>query len=78
MLSCAFVGHKDCPKKIEERLYNSVESLIIKNNVSRFYVGTHGNFDYIVYKVLHLAVFQEMQHGKQYLSYEWFRKQIKS
>ncbi len=52
VLSCTFIGHRDCPDEIEEKLYETVECLIIKNGVKNFYVGTQGKFDYIVYRVL--------------------------
>ena len=52
MRSCTFIGHKDCPQEIKEKLCETVEDLIVNSDVRRFYVGTHGSFDRLVYKVL--------------------------
>lgn len=52
MKSCTFIGHKDCPYEIKERLFCTVEDLILDKNVTRFYVGTQGRFDKLVYQVL--------------------------
>jgi len=52
MLSCTFIGHKDCLDNVSDLLYAEIENLIIKENVRKFYVGTHGNFDRLVYNVL--------------------------
>lgn len=47
-----FFGHKDTPYSIEDKIRNAIESLIITENVTRFYVGNHGNFDFMVQKIL--------------------------
>ena len=52
MYSCTFIGHRDCDKSIKEKLYLAIEKLINENNVTTFYVGTHGYFDYYAYKAL--------------------------
>ena len=52
MQSCCFIGHKNCPLEIENKLLFAIEKLIIKEQVRTFYVGTHGDFDRITYKVL--------------------------
>lgn len=52
MKSCALFGHHDCPQNISEILYNNIERLILHENVTEFYVGTHGNFDRIAYNTL--------------------------
>lgn len=52
MYSCTFIGHRDCSADIKSALYDIINNLIIKENVSTFYVGTHGNFDKYVYEVL--------------------------
>ncbi len=52
MYACTFIGHHDCPTEIKPHLYSLIEQLIINENVSVFYVGTHGEFDRIVYDVL--------------------------
>ena len=52
MSACTFFGHRDCDDKIEEFVYKCLENLICTDNVDTFYVGTQGNFDAIVYRVL--------------------------
>lgn len=52
MSACTFFGHRDCNDTIESEVYSCVEKLIIKNNVDVFYVGSQGNFDAIVHRVL--------------------------
>ena len=52
MFACTFIGHKNCSAEIKNQLYSVIEDLINKNNVDKFYVGTHGNFDFYVYSVL--------------------------
>ena len=52
MSVCTFFGHRDCDDKIEESVYKCLENLICVDNVDTFYVGTQGNFDAIVYRVL--------------------------
>ncbi len=48
MLTCTFFGHKDTPKEIDPLLKSVLVELIKNKNVMRFYVGNHGNFDYMV------------------------------
>ncbi len=48
---CTFIGHRDCPQEVEKLLSIVLENLI-KENVREFYVGTNGNFDRYVYRVL--------------------------
>ena len=52
MYSCTFIGHKDCSQEIMQSVSMTIESLIIREKVRVFYVGTHGNFDRLVYNVL--------------------------
>ena len=51
MSACTFFGHRDCNDDIESEVYACVENLI-RNNVAVFYVGTQGNFDAMVHRVL--------------------------
>ena len=51
MSSCTFFGHRNVSVKIEEIL-TSILIKLIENNVDRFYVGSQGNFDHIVIKIL--------------------------
>ncbi len=52
MKACTFIGHKDFSTVKYKDLFAEVERLIIEENVIRFYVGTHGNFDKMSYQVL--------------------------
>lgn len=52
MYSCTFIGHSNCDPEIKTELYRTVEKLIREHNVTTFYVGTHGKFDYYAYQVL--------------------------
>ncbi len=52
ILSCCFIGHKDCTGAIRTNLLKTIESLIKEKNVTKFYVGTQGSFDRLVYDVL--------------------------
>jgi len=50
VLRCTFAGHRLCPNKIYDNLYNETEKLI-NSGVCEFLVGTHGEFDKMAYKV---------------------------
>ncbi|MBE6904555.1 MAG: hypothetical protein E7480_08120 [Ruminococcaceae bacterium] len=52
MQSCSFIGHKNCPKEIKGRLLYEIEKLITNKGVNKFYVGTQGGFDKLVYETL--------------------------
>ncbi len=52
MNSCTFIGHRECLQDIRAVLYETIETLITEENIRTFYVGTHGQFDRIVYSVL--------------------------
>lgn len=52
MSACTFFGHRDAPDTIRPHLQTAIEHLILKENVTCFYVGNHGAFDRIVYSVL--------------------------
>lgn len=52
MLTCTFFGHKDTPNEIEPTLRSTLVDLIENKNVLKFYVGNHGNFDYMVKRCL--------------------------
>lgn len=51
-MKCTFFGHADAPESIEKELEKVIAELIEKSGADTFYVGTHGNFDKMVYKVL--------------------------
>ena len=52
MLSCTFFGHRDAPYDIEMPLRKILIDLITNQNVTMFYVGNQGAFDYIARMVL--------------------------
>ena len=52
MFACTFIGHKDFPTNLYEKLYIEIENLILVKDVSVFYIGTNGAFDNSVYRVL--------------------------
>lgn len=52
MSTCTFFGHKDTPKEIEPTLRSTLVELIENKKVRNFYVGNHGNFDYMVRRCL--------------------------
>ena len=45
MNSCFFIGHADASEEVFAQLTQTVERLIVKENVGYFYVGGYGNFD---------------------------------
>ena len=49
---CSFFGHRDTPIAIEEFLEKILVDLIENKNVTVFYVGNNGKFDFIVLKIL--------------------------
>lgn len=52
MKTCTFIGHKNTLKEIEPILESTLRDLILNKNVAKFYVGTHGSFDYMAQRVL--------------------------
>ena len=49
---CTFFGHANAPKEIEPIIKSTLIDLIENKDVTTFYVGNHGNFDYMVANVL--------------------------
>ena len=49
---CTFFGHQNTPNSIRPKLKQTLEELIVKHDVSMFYVGNHGQFDALVKSVL--------------------------
>lgn len=45
MKTCFFIGHRDAPESIYERLLSAVERHISEYSVTDFVVGRYGNFD---------------------------------
>lgn len=52
MSSCTFFGHRDCPNSLRPSILNALHDLIETKNVSEFYLGNQGNFDYLTLSVL--------------------------
>ncbi len=52
MYGCCFIGHKVFSAEIKRPLASILEELIKDKMVTRFYVGTQGKFDQVVYEVL--------------------------
>lgn len=52
MLTCTFFGHRDTPKEIKHILRSTLIDLIENKNVTKFYVGNHGGYDYMVRRLL--------------------------
>ena len=47
MKTCFFIGHRDAPESIYNRLLEAVERHISKYGVTDFVVGRYGNFDHL-------------------------------
>ena len=45
MAICTFFGHRRIYEPIDNELMLAITDMIVKNNVKRFYVGNHGDFD---------------------------------
>ena len=43
--SCFFIGHREADERILPRLHETVERLIVEENVGYFYAGSYGGFD---------------------------------
>ncbi len=54
MKTCTFFGHSDAPSDILDRLYLTLEDLIVNKDVGCFLVGTQGAFDRTVLRTLRL------------------------
>ena len=47
MKTCFFIGHRNTPVNVYDRLLASVERHIIEYGVTDFVVGRYGNFDHL-------------------------------
>ena len=45
MYSCFFIGHRDAPSTLQQKLDETVDYLWRRCGVTEFIVGHHGNFD---------------------------------
>ena len=58
MKTCFFIGHRDAPESIYNRLLEAVECHISEYGVTDFVVGRYGNFDRLATR----AVIEEKRH----------------
>ena len=58
MKTCYFIGHRDAPESIYNRLLQAVERHISEYSVTDFVVGKYGNFDRLAAR----AVMEAKQH----------------
>ncbi len=61
MAACTFFGHRECPSNMEPQLREVLIDLITNHNVDMFYVGSQGQFDAMVRRVLQKLA-QEYPH----------------
>ena len=45
MRTCFFIGHRDAPGALQERLYETIVHLVMNCHVDHFIVGHYGDFD---------------------------------
>ena len=51
-MTCTFFDHSDAPEAVKPPLKAAIIELIEKENVTKFYVGNHGNFDRMAISIL--------------------------
>lgn len=61
MKTCFFIGHRDAPESIYDRLLTVVERHISEYGVTDFVVGRYGNFDRLAAR----AVVEAKQHHSE-------------
>ncbi len=49
---CTFIGHRDVPIEIKEKLKDTITDLIVNKGIDMFYIGNHGLFDSMAKEVL--------------------------
>ncbi len=49
---CTFIGHRDAPWMLKEKLESVITELIVDRKVDTFYIGNHGAFDKIALYVI--------------------------
>ncbi len=52
MKACTFFGHRDAPEAVEQKLRDVLTDLIEHHQVTMFYVGNQGHFDFYARRVL--------------------------
>ncbi len=55
MSTCFFIGHRDAPERVMERLAEAVERHIVEYGVTEFVVGQYGAFDRMAARVVRNA-----------------------
>ena len=63
-MTCTFIGHRDAPDSIKDKLKMILTELICEVGVDNFYVGNNGNFDRMV-----LSVLRELKLVYQHIEY---------
>ncbi len=51
-MTCTFFGHRDAPQEIKPVLREVLKDLIENKDVTMFYVGNQGEYDFLVRKTL--------------------------
>ena len=73
---CTFFGHSNTPPSVEALLEDKIVNLIESRGVSKFYVGNHGGFDYIVLSVLK-RIKAKYKHIKYYVVLAYLPTRLK-
>ena len=60
MKTCFFIGHRDAPESVHDRLLEAVERHISEYGVTDFVVGRYGNFDRLA---AHAVIEAKQQHS---------------
>jgi len=85
MIGCTFFGSRNLSENVEQRLRKVIIGLIEENGVDCFYVGTQGNFDFLVIRVLnelnkvyfHIKVVVVLAYmPNQNENYDWLAKSV--
>ena len=61
---CTFFGHKDTDFSKKEKIKMKIVELIQSNDVTTFYVGNNGNFDFMIQNIL-----EELSKENESISY---------
>lgn len=56
MYTCFFIGHRDAPKSIQEKLNETVGHLVREHYVTDFVVGHYGDFDRMAISAVQNAI----------------------
>ena len=64
MKACTFFGHWYTPDTVERGLYALLKELILRDEVTNFYIGNQGHFDKMAYRCL-----KELKKEYSYIDY---------